>query len=355
MKHFFSIIMPAYNVEKYIGDSIKCIIKQTFRDYELIIVNDCSTDGTRQIIQEYIDKNSDIDISCIDHDVNQGLSMARNTGIEYASGKYITFLDSDDTYSYDLLNEAYKSLQQNAADAVMYGVKEKHYKNEKLQFENDVIVPSAIYRSKEEVRNSILDLEKSTLFPYATDKFFRLDKIKEQNLKFKKIDWIEDNVFNIEFFQNVSSLNIIGSTLYNYNLRNNGSLTKKYKPNYWKCFRKKLILYRDMYEGWDMYSNDVKSALGSLYCRYTFSFICRSLNANKSIKTMKKWLIGVYKDPLFEEIVPYAYSNRTLGNTMNKMIRSKQTNLIVSSAACVSVLRGAHFAIFDKLRNASFR
>jgi glycosyltransferase involved in cell wall biosynthesis len=84
--------MPVFNGEKYIGESIDSILAQTYKHFELIIVNDGSTDGTLQIIKKYTDAR----IKLINHSENLGLAVARNKGFEVSRGKYITILDSDD-------------------------------------------------------------------------------------------------------------------------------------------------------------------------------------------------------------------------------------------------------------------
>ena len=89
-----SIVMPAYNVEKYIEESIESVLYQTYSNWELIIVNDCSLDNTYKIIKKYHKKDSRIKSYSLLK--NQGVANARNIAINNAKGKYITFLDSDD-------------------------------------------------------------------------------------------------------------------------------------------------------------------------------------------------------------------------------------------------------------------
>lgn len=91
-----TIVMPAYNVENYIASSIESVIQQTYQDWELIVINDGSTDESQKIIEKYI--SIDKRISLINQK-NQGVSMARNKGLAIAKGKYISFLDADDTYA----------------------------------------------------------------------------------------------------------------------------------------------------------------------------------------------------------------------------------------------------------------
>ena len=111
----FSIIVPVYNTEKYLKRCLDSIEEQTFTDYEVIIVNDGSTDNSSDIISKYPYK--------VINQKNQGLSMARNNGVKEAIGDYIIFLDSDDYIEKDLLKEISKSLINNP-DLVRYQIKE---------------------------------------------------------------------------------------------------------------------------------------------------------------------------------------------------------------------------------------
>lgn len=91
-----SIIMPAYNAEKYIEEAIQSVLKQTYTNWELVIVNDCSTDKTEQIIKKYQEQDQRIKLYSLPK--NQGVANARNAAIENAFGRYIAFLDSDDIW-----------------------------------------------------------------------------------------------------------------------------------------------------------------------------------------------------------------------------------------------------------------
>ena len=109
-----SVVMPAYNSEKYIAEAIESVIKQTYTNWELLIINDCSTDNTEEIIKSYLQK--DTRIKLIKQKENQGVANARNTGIEKAKGRYIAFLDADDYWNKEKLQKQIQILQTSNAD-----------------------------------------------------------------------------------------------------------------------------------------------------------------------------------------------------------------------------------------------
>ncbi|MBR2988532.1 MAG: glycosyltransferase family 2 protein, partial [Clostridia bacterium] len=96
-----SIIMPTYNSAKFIGESITSVLNQTYTDWELIIVDDCSTDNTEEIVTSFGDER----ISYIKNEVNSGAAVSRNRAIDLAQGKWIAFLDSDDLYKSEKLEK----------------------------------------------------------------------------------------------------------------------------------------------------------------------------------------------------------------------------------------------------------
>lgn len=116
MDDLISIIVPVYNTSKYLEQCIKSILEQTYKKLEIILVNDGSTDQSPQICEKF--RKSDSRITVI-HQENQGLSAARNKGIEAATGKYLMFVDSDDYIGKDMVETLYSFLIENNADMSM--------------------------------------------------------------------------------------------------------------------------------------------------------------------------------------------------------------------------------------------
>lgn len=112
-KYTVSIIIPVYNVEQYIEECIDSILQQTFEKFEVILVNDGSTDSSGIICDEYSKNDKRIRVI---HQKNGGVSSARNTGLDYAIGKYITFIDSDDYVNENYIEKLYKNIKENNAD-----------------------------------------------------------------------------------------------------------------------------------------------------------------------------------------------------------------------------------------------
>lgn len=110
-KDLVSIIVPVYNAEKFLNDTIKTVENQTYKNWELILVNDCSSDNSVQIITNSIEKNNKIRL--VNLEKNSGAAVARNKGIDEANGKYVAFLDADDLWEKDKLQKQIEFMKKN--------------------------------------------------------------------------------------------------------------------------------------------------------------------------------------------------------------------------------------------------
>ena len=126
MNETISIIIPVYNVEKYLNKCLNSVIEQTYKNIEVILIDDGSTDNSGKICDEYA--KNDIRIKII-HQQNGGVSTARNNGLEHATGKYITFVDSDDYIEKEMIETMAKKIMKKNADIVICGVTDRDEEN----------------------------------------------------------------------------------------------------------------------------------------------------------------------------------------------------------------------------------
>lgn len=143
MDAVLSIIIPAYNVAGYLEKCLDSILAQTFQEYEVILVDDGSTDDTPVICDTYAQKDSRIGVT---HKKNEGVSIARNTGIDIAKGEYILFFDGDDFVEPYTCEELYKLIKEKQADTIIYGY--HRYKQGKITETSLPIFPQGIYEGR---------------------------------------------------------------------------------------------------------------------------------------------------------------------------------------------------------------
>lgn len=218
-----SIIVPIFNSEKTIQQSIESVINQTFNSWELICVDDGSTDNTESILREYIKVDSRIKYF---YKKNSGVSAARNYGINIAVGRFIYFMDSDDTCSSDLLSEGMSHLKQDNSDIVVFGYE---------SLVNGKQVKESIPNKKNE--NDILEeLIYNNLASVIYNKIYSRKIIGD--LKFTNTSIGEDYLFNLNLLKKYPKITMVEKTMYHYNLDTQGSLYKTFSADRGEVLRK---------------------------------------------------------------------------------------------------------------------
>lgn len=212
-----SIIVPVYNVEKYLKRCLDSLINQTLKDIEIICVNDGSKDSSLQILEEYAQKDSRI---VIYNQENSGLSVARNTGLEHVNGEYIGFVDSDDWVDLDFYAKLYNSAKNNNADiAVADFVREHHNKKPKrLNIKEEKIY------TKPEDKFMVCKVHREGC---VWNKIYRTEFIKSINLKFVPKMYYEDRDFTVRSLYFSKILVTTPNTYYRYFVNPKSIVNKK--------------------------------------------------------------------------------------------------------------------------------
>lgn len=220
-----SLIMPVYNSEKYVGDTIENILNQTFSDFELILVDDGSKDSSGTICDEYASKDNRIKVI---HKENGGICDARNKGLEIAQGKYIMFSDNDDLMELNTLEENYKLAIENDADIVKFGRKALYIQDEKIYREDIRQFKFAIYNENELTEN-LINLVYDKVLVCIWDGIYKKEILTEFCTDFKKGG--EDIDFNLKIFRNAKKLILNDKVYYHHYIRNGFSTSTKYDEN----------------------------------------------------------------------------------------------------------------------------
>ena len=202
-----SVIIPIYNVEKYVKQCLDSVVNQTYKNLEIICVDDCGTDNSMQIVEEYAKNDNRIKIlNYTTHD-NKGVSFARNYGIENATGEYIYLIDSDDFIEKDYIEAMYSAIEQNNVDVVVNAnvisytdSSDKRFYNTTLQF------------GKVDINNHTILKLPAMVWCKLYKKSF-LDKI---NVKFPISLRFEDEFFHYATLVNVKSVYLISGPAYFY-------------------------------------------------------------------------------------------------------------------------------------------
>lgn len=266
---FFSIIVPVYKAEHYLTHCIDSILTQTYPNFELLLINDGSPDNSGKICDEYALKDSRIRVF---HKKNEGVSSARNTGLENINGKWIAFIDSDDWVEKDWLESYVKSIEKQNYDIVFQGYTCEYPQYSQKHF---------LQNSPTDYIESIFCLEKNDLFGWTWNKAFQASVIQKHNIRFNPLLNVnEDLLFTLLFCSYAQSISILPSTKYHYIIHNESLMCSprtyqelSIKSNLIKEARMKLINKNQehhQYTTWiqEQYNIDILQSFKILYKTY---------------------------------------------------------------------------------------
>ncbi|MGN0493209.1 MAG: glycosyltransferase [Acutalibacteraceae bacterium] len=212
-----SVIVPVYNVEKYLKKCIQSILAQDFSEYEIILVDDGSTDESGKICDEYSLKYSQIKVI---HQKNKGLGGARNRGIEEACGNYLLFIDSDDSIKENMLSYLYNTAIDNDSDLVLFGMD---------YIDEDGKLIETKRPSNSGIRNIDSD-ERADIFsvdPYTCNKLFKRDIFIKNNIRYPEQMWYEDLCVAPKIMLCADKVTVTDKVFYNYLQRKNSIMHVK--------------------------------------------------------------------------------------------------------------------------------
>lgn len=207
----FSIILPVYNREKIVPFTIQSVLAQDYPNWELIIVDDTSTDGSHSVCEQFSIQDSRIKL--YRHSINKGLSGARNTGLKYADGDYILFIDDDDQIKENTLSALYVVCSDIKTDMIVFGIQGRWIPSETIcnrvldsDFIHNYILPQHI---------NICEHTELFLQPYVWNKCYRREMFSEHGLKFEERRRVwEDNVFLIQCFDKCKDMYVLHDELH---------------------------------------------------------------------------------------------------------------------------------------------
>lgn len=221
----FSVIIPVYNVEKYLEECVHSVLSQDFQNYEIILVNDGSTDNSGKICDEYVQKYSQIKVI---HKENGGLSDARNFGIREAKGDYLIFLDSDDFWQgRNILSEISSIIEtQNQPDIIFYGITQFFNGQTDIQL-NDFISFSKAQLTYDFQKDFGYLVENFIYKATGCDKIIKRDIIVNHQLFFPKGKLHEDVAWCYDIVPYINTYSIYPQCFYCYRKEREGSITHK--------------------------------------------------------------------------------------------------------------------------------
>lgn len=256
-----SVITPVYKVEKYLSKCIDSILNQSFKDFELIIVDDGSPDSCGKIADEYKLKDSRVRVI---HKENGGAPSARNAGIEIAVGDYFYFPDSDDWLDPEYLQELTDLAEKTHAELVISGYTMEYYEQGKNQ-RYQVSVEEKQFNNKDEVRHGLHDYFDNMMMAVPWNKLYSASYIRNNNLRFPNLKW-DDLHFNMDVIMDISHVVISSSSGYHFFRSRAGSeTTTVFDGMLYKKRKEQFEHILKVYEYWNIHDDKIMAALYGYY------------------------------------------------------------------------------------------
>ena len=286
MEELITVVVPVYNVEKYLENWIESILNQTYKKLQIILVDDGSTDNCPNICDKLSRKDKRIEVI---HKINGGLSDARNKGIEKAKGKFICFIDSDDFINYKFIEKLYKLIKKYDADISMTEFEKINELDNNYMIDDNGVIQEKIYTGKQMIENIY---NKKLYVPTIVtwNKLYKIELFRDIRFPYGKIN--EDEYTTYKVFYNSNKIVTTSEKLYYYRIVSTSIMHKQYSE-------KRLNIIYAVEERLEFLKNRNEDKLYNLSLIWYLTLIMIHYeNCKKYIKKSKniqKMLINKYK------------------------------------------------------------
>lgn len=275
-----SVIIPVYNVCNYLEKCLRTISSQTYNNFECILVDDGSSDGSLNICEEWSKRDSRF---IVIHQENAGVSKARNVGLDLAQGQFVIFVDSDDWISVDCFEMLVHNMQKFDTDISVCGIAYHHV--DKLNL--NIPAYTGVFEFLINNINQFVDLNKKDLLCGPCAKIYKMSIIKKYRIRFDvNISYGEDLIFNYLYLEYVTRCGILNECLYHYRILRSGTLSSIYREDKWDIDYYQWQMLFNFYtkKGWlsSISLNYLKNRLWGILYDSIFPF--NSLNVSKKCK-----------------------------------------------------------------------
>ena len=307
MKELVSVVIPVYNVERYLNRCVESVVNQTYRNLEIILVDDGSPDSCPEMCDEWAGRDNRIRVI---HKENAGLGMARNTGLQNVTGQYVCFFDSDDYVAMDLIEHAYHLAKDTNAELTFFGMASVNEEGKIIaeripraqqtvytgQDVRQIVLPDLIHDGSKETKIRNLSMS-------ACSCIYKMDLIRRMDWRFvSERDIISEDSFSLlQLFEIVSSVAILPKVGYYY-CHNSNSLTQTYRRD---RYEKVCRFYENAINLCDVlgYSDVVRARIGRLYLAFTIGAMKQMVSSPELVGYRIRSIHNAVLDPTLQNVL----------------------------------------------------
>ncbi len=343
-----SVIMPVYQVEKYVRKAIESIQAQTLKEFEFLIVDDGTLDNSGKICDEYAAKDHRIHVI---HKENGGAPSARNAAMEIAVGKYFYFMDSDDWVEPTMLEDMYKLAEEHQLEMLVAGYFIDTYYDDEHYITTELSQPDRIFQSQQEFREQAYRLFDLNLLYTPWNKLYQANYIQRHNLRFSNTFW-DDFPFNLSVVRDIERVGVTCKKYYHFIRARAESETTRYRSDMYQKREEEHQWMVDLYQYWQI--KDYKS-MEMVYRRYIERVIGCIENVTTSNCTLTKAekkaaICKILDNPNVPRALRMAQPRSTYMKLMLKPIKWKNINLAYLEGKIISMIKSKNTKLFASLK-----
>ncbi len=339
-----SIIIPVYNVEKYLSRCVDSIMCQDLKDVQIILVDDGSTDDSRYICDKYAQKSEKISVV---HKSNGGVSSARNSGLDIVEGTFVTFLDSDDWVENTYIETLRRAL--NDQDLLVFSY---YIQYEELTKIDEYKLELCEYSKPQK---ALLQLEKSGMLNVLWNKVYKRELIeKAPKIRFEiDLEPGEDLLFNSAYFKRVKSVTHFDKMLYHYMRQGEDTLANKYRPDLVRKNRCFIQCRKELYSYFEMYSQLEQQVLAKGNLCYLIA--CIPNMYRQGVEWASNLRLEFYKDSLKSEEIKHWVKLMDKSVDMQFTLKLFCTLYKFGSAHCMELVYSLLLGVRNKFKGTYIR
>ena len=226
-----SVIIPVYNCEKYMGKCVDSVLNQSYQNTEIVLIDDGSRDNSWKICNQYAKDYKNVRVI---HQKNSGVSAARNTGLNNATGEYVMFVDSDDWLSPDTIRVMMNEFEQTELDLVASSISFDYEDGKAVKFEQ----PAISFNLQKNVNDFFQRLYSCFFFNAVYAKLYKKSILEKYDIQFdRRYSILEDSTFVLNYLQYTKHICCLSMVGYHYRQLNEESLVKKYNENELEAYK----------------------------------------------------------------------------------------------------------------------
>lgn len=341
-------IMPVYGVEKYVGKCIESLQAQTFKDWELIAVDDGSPDKSGEICDEYAKNDSRITVI---HKENGGAPSARNTAIPQAKGEYLYFVDSDDWAEPTMFEDMYNAAKKNDAQLVVAGYYIDTYYSDTEFYSQEQVLPSREFKSQREFREYAYKMFDKNLLYTPWNKLFSTKYIMDNNIRFRNTFW-DDFPFNLDVVRDVERVVLLDGKYYHFMRARSDSETAKYRSDMYEKREEENGWMKELYSYWNISDENSMEMLSRRYIERVVGCVENVTNSACTLtkKEKKEQIRMMITSDDAVEALKKAKPNSLVMKLMLIPFKMKCVGLTYLEGTVISKIKSGNVKLFAKLK-----